>query len=109
MSYGITGGGFRGNLGADPEVNAGEEKAKLRVAIQMGKEQTEWVGLDITGKFLDFLASAKKGDTIIVTSCRVTTRDTQDGKKFVNVWASAQDVTVVPKGALKRGADDLPF
>lgn len=110
MSYGISGGGFKGNLGADPEVNAGEEKAKLRVAIQMGKEQTEWVGLDVYGKFLDYLAKAKKGDSVVVTSCQVTTRETPDGKKFVNIRASGMDVIVIPKGSLKREGDsDLPF
>lgn len=110
MAFGFQGCGFRGVLGAVPEI--GDGKASLRVAVKMGGEYTEWVSLTAWGKNLDFIARFQKGDTIHVPSAVIQTRyDEAKNAKYINVSCQATDIGWTPKGAGQATGNDkdLPF
>lgn len=110
---GINGGGFKANVGADPEISA--DKAVIRIAIKMDhkSDYVEWTNLTVWGKNFDWLAkNCRKGDRVVVTSSRLTTRyDEAKGQKFVNLSCNLADLDVIPKAAKAGAGDDgdLPF
>lgn len=109
MAFGFRGAGFKGRLGADPVVDTAKGAARLRVAVDQGREFTEWVDLDVFGKSFEYIQKFSKGDIVHVCSSVITTRDGDNGRKFVNVTCSTADVELEQKREKGAQDKDLPF
>lgn len=110
--FGIRGGGFTARLGNDVEIDSANNRAKLRCAIQMDKEYTEWVSVLVNGPKsgnLDWLAKGKKGDEVSIVSSQISTKPNDKGGLWVNVSCSSMDVRLFPKVKAEAGGDDIPF
>lgn len=116
-----------GRLGADPELrntNSGKPVCELRVAIDEGRDRTEWVSVVAWDQQATLAAEhLRKGDFVGVSG-RLQTRswEGQDGQKRYKTEVVAFRVTFGPKaqreqpqrGGYDRGgrggpASDLPF
>lgn len=117
MSFGINGGGFLARLGADVELDPVNNRAKLRCAIQMDKEYTEWVSVLVNGPKsgnLDWLGKGRKGDEVAFIATRLVTKPKVPGDDKAGVWinitASSMDIRLIPKAAkAPAGDDEIPF
>ena len=107
-----------GNIGKDPEVKylpSGMALAVLSLATSdryqkdgEWKDSTEWHTVKVWGKQAEWIAGAKKGDSLFVEgTLKTETWETSDGTKKYRTYVNAHgEVRLIPKGTAKDGAEN---